>query len=321
MEVFRGSWSNFTKLADSVVAVGKFDGVHLGHRALIQRVVESARAQSLRSVIIALEPNTSNGNGNGTAARYLTPGDEKIAALRDLEPDLLLLLNLDQTMSQLTPHDFVQIVLKGRIGLKKIVIGFNHVFGKDQSGDRESLIAMSRQMSFSVEVVNPVRHEDEVISASLIRNLLSAGGAAKAARLLGRFYSVSGTVVRGFGRGKQLNCPTANLGQISSAKIVPHDGIYAGIATVRGESWPAAISCGFNPTFGEGRHSIEAHLIGFDDDIYDLPINIEFAERIRDEKKFASVDDLVRQIAHDVGVASEILEGLGISSPLKTRGS
>jgi riboflavin kinase/FMN adenylyltransferase len=314
MEVFRGSWSNYTKIADSVVAVGAFDGVHLGHQAVIKRTVESARAQGLRSVVIALETTEHGSNGgNGTSHCCLTTTEEKIALMRECGVDELLLFNGDHTIAQLTAHDFVQIILKGRIGLKRMVIGFNHQFGKDLTGDRESLISMSRAMGFSVEVVNPVRHDDRIVSADLIRDRIQAGEVNAASVALGRFYSVSGVVVHGFGRGRQLNCPTANLGHLPSNKTIPRDGIYAGIATVRGEQWPAAISNGYNPTVAEGRHSVEAHLIGFDDDIYDEQITVEFVERIRDEKKFSAIDELIRQIADDVRVAGELLESRGVA--------
>jgi riboflavin kinase / FMN adenylyltransferase len=311
MDVFRGSWSNYTRLVDSVICVGAFDGVHRGHQAVIQRTVDSARAQGLRSVLIVLA--SAPANGNGDAARTLTTADEQIALLRTSGIDELLVLESDHTISQLSAHDFVQIILKGRVGLKRLVIGFNHQFGRDLSGDRESLISMARMMGFSVDVVNPVRTDDEIVSAELIRTALRNGDAGAAATALGRYHAVAGIVVHGFGRGRQLNCPTANLGIIDPHKQVPRDGIYAGIATVRKESWPAAISKGYNPTFAEGRHSVEAHLIGFDDDIYDESIRVEFVERIRDEKKFSSVDELMQQIAADVRVAADLLEARGVS--------
>lgn len=312
MDVFRGSWSNFTNPADSVIAVGSFDGLHLGHQAVIRQTVDSARAQGLRSVVVAFEGGAESGNGNRGGARLLLTVEEKIAQLAGMGVDQLLVINFDQTVSQLSAHDFVQIILKGRVGLKRLVIGFNHQLGKNLSGDRESLIAMARAMGFYVEVVNPVRSDDQIVSADLVRQAMQSGDVARAAAALGRYYSVAGVVVHGFGRGRQLNCPTANLGGIDPAKLVPRDGIYAGIATVRSEAWPAAISNGYNPTFGEGRHSVEAHLIGFDDDIYDEPITIEFVERIRDEKKFAAIDDLIAQIADDVRVAAELLEARGV---------
>ncbi len=313
MDIFRGSWSNFTDVRDSVVTVGMFDGVHIGHRSIIQRVVESAAQQGLRSVLITFDSHPRDVVRDGAApVALLTTTDEKLNLLKETGLDLAMVIHFDHSLAHLAPNDFVQIILKGRVGMKRIIIGYNHAFGKNRTGDRETLIAMSRTIGFSVEVVNPVRVNEQIISSSYLRGLIAQGMVAEAADGLGRYYSLRGTVIHGFGRGRRLNCPTANLGLIRPEKLSPHDGIYAGMAGLNGESFPAAISIGYNPTFGEGKHSLEAHLINFDRDIYGDELEVQFVERIRSEKKFASESELAAQIHSDVELAAEILAERGL---------
>ena len=313
MDIFRGSWSNFTDVRDSVVTVGTFDGVHLGHRAIIQRVVESAQQQGLRSVLISFDSHPRDVVHDGAAhVPLLTTTEEKLELLKDTGLHLAMIIHFDHTLSHLSPTDFVQIILKGRVGMKRIIIGYNHAFGKNRTGDRETLIAMSRTIGFSVEVTNPVRVNDYIISSSHLRNLVTQGAVAEVAAGLGRYYSIRGLVVHGFGRGRRLNCPTANLGLIKPEKLSPHDGIYAGLARLGSEVYPAAISIGYNPTFGEGKHSLEAHLINFDRDIYGEELEIQFVERIRSEKKFSSESELAAQIHQDVEVCAGIIAERGL---------
>ncbi len=314
MDIFRGSWSNFTDVRDSVITVGMFDGVHQGHRAILQRVVESAQQQSLRSALITFDSHPRDVVHDGSATvPLLTTTEEKLELLKETGLNLVMVIHFDHSLSHLSPTDFVQIILKGRVGMRRIVIGYNHAFGKNRTGDRETLIAMSRTIGFSVEVVNPVRVNEQIISSSFLRGLVSQGLVAEAALGLGRYYSVRGLVVHGFGRGKRLNCPTANLGLIRPEKLSPHDGIYAGLARLGAETFPAAISIGYNPTFAEGKHSLEAHLINFDRDIYGEELEIQFVERIRSERKFSSETELSAQIHHDVEVAAGILTERGLS--------
>jgi riboflavin kinase/FMN adenylyltransferase len=313
MEIFRGSWSEFTDVRDSVITVGFFDGLHLGHRAILDHVMAAARAQSLRSVVLTFAQHPRQVlNASAAPLLLLTALDEKLELLRECGLDLVLVMDFNHGLSQMSAPDFVQIVLKGRIGMRKIVIGYNHGFGKQRMGDRETLIAMSRNLAFSVDVVNPMRVNDAIVSSTSIRELVADGQVARAAERLGRYYAVRGTVVQGRGRGKRLHWPTANLGGVAEHKLLPRDGIYAGLAKVGGEAHPAAISSGFNPTFHEGKHSLEAHLLEFDRDIYHEHLELLFVERIRSEKKFASEVELSSQIAEDVATVGAMLKTRGL---------
>jgi riboflavin kinase / FMN adenylyltransferase len=312
MEIFRGSWSEFTDVRDSVITVGFFDGLHLGHRAILDHVLSAARAQSLRSVVLTFAQHPRQVLNAGAAPlALLTTLDEKLELLRESGVELALVMDFDHGLSQMSATDFVQIVLKGRIGMRKIVIGYNHGFGKQRMGDRETLIAMSRNLAFSVDVVNPARVNEAIVSSTSLRELVADGQVARAAERLGRYYAVRGTVVRGFGRGKRLNWPTANLGEVAENKLLPRDGIYAGLAKVGGEAYPAAISSGFNLTFKEGKHSLEAHILDFDREIYHEHMELLFVERIRSEKKFESEEELSSQIAEDVGTVRAMLTTRG----------
>jgi riboflavin kinase / FMN adenylyltransferase len=313
MEIFRGSWSSFADVRDSAITVGLFDGLHRGHRAILDVLTQAAKAQSLRSVVLTFDTHPRDVLREGAIpVPLLTTLEEKLELLAAAKVDLTMVLQFDQTLAKMSPADFVQIILKGRIGMRKIVVGFNHGFGKDRAGDRETLIAMTKSLGFSVDVVNPAHLGEAIVSSTYLRELISRGDVAQAADGLGRFYSVRGIIVHGMGRGKRLHWPTANLGAITAGKLCPRDGIYAGLAYVRGETHPAAISSGFNPTFAEGRHSVEAHLIGFDDDIYDELLEISFVDHLRTEKKFTSEQELSAQIAEDVRHAEYALRERGL---------
>ncbi|RQV99573.1 bifunctional riboflavin kinase/FAD synthetase [bacterium] len=310
MDIFRGSWSAFSDLRDSAVTVGSFDGVHVGHREVIARLVKTAREHDLRSVVITFETHPRDVMDSvDYPVPLLTTTEEKLDLLAETGVDLTMVLQFDHSLGELAPRDFVQVVLAGRIGMKKIVIGFNHAFGKGRQGDRESLIALSREIGFTVEVVNPTRIGDIIISSTKLRRMVIEGDLIGAAKGLNRYYTLSGTVIHGFGRGKRLGYPTANLGLIQSNKLPPKDGIYAGFGLLEnGESYPAAISIGYNPTFGEGKHSLEAHLIGFDGDIYDQKLRLNFVQRIRGEEKYDAESELIRAIRKDIETISKLLK-------------
>ncbi|MBM3324688.1 MAG: bifunctional riboflavin kinase/FAD synthetase [Calditrichaeota bacterium] len=309
MEVFQGPWSNFLDFRDSAITVGSFDGIHLGHQQILNRLVEGAKAQRLRSVVVTFEPHPRLVlTDSREPIHLLTPTEEKLELLRNWPLDLVCVLRFDKTASELSPRDFVQIVLKGRMGLKRIVIGYNHAFGKNRGGDRESLIAFSREMDFQVDTLNPVEVDGLIVSSSIIRGLLKEGEVALAAALLGRRYSLAGKVVPGAARGKRLKFPTANLAVSNTTKLLPADGVYCGLVRRQGYLLPAAVSIGVNPTFPGAKRTVEAHIIGFDGDLYGQNLEIQLVQWIRSERKFASESELSEQIAQDVNRSLSILE-------------
>ncbi|MFH1009833.1 MAG: bifunctional riboflavin kinase/FAD synthetase [bacterium] len=313
MEVFQGPWSNFLDSRDSAMTVGSFDGIHLGHQQILNRLVEGAKAQRLRSVVVTFEPHPRLVLiDSREPISLLTPTEEKLELLRNWPLDLVCILRFDKTASELSPRDFVQVVLKGRMGLKRIVIGYNHAFGKNRGGDRESLIAFSREMDFQVDILNPVEVDGLIVSSSKIRALLKKGEVALAATLLGRRYSLAGRIVQGAARGKRLKFPTANLTVSAATKLLPADGVYCGLVRRQGDLLPAAISIGANPTFPGARRSVEAHIIGFDGDLYGQNLEIQLVHWIRSERKFATEKELSQQIGQDVSRSLAILESFAL---------
>jgi len=313
MDIFFGPWSNFVDCRDSALTVGSFDGIHRGHQKIFKRLLESAKAQRLRSVVVTFEPHPRLVVPDSRQAiKLLTPTEEKIELLRKWPIDLLCVFRFDKTISELSHQDFAKIVLKGRIGLKRIVIGYNHAFGKNRGGDRESLIALSRELDFQVEVLNPVEVGDTIVSSTKVRDKLNRGDVMQAAELLGYRYALAGNVVSGFARGKQLKFRTANLQLADHTKLIPAEGVYCGVAHVEKQIFPAAISIGKNPTFSDKKQSIEAHLIGFDGSLYDQTLKIEFVQWLREPRKFASETDLSKQIGEDVKQSLTILEDQAI---------
>jgi riboflavin kinase/FMN adenylyltransferase len=309
MEIFQGPWSNILDYRDSAITVGSFDGIHLGHQQILQRLIEGANEQRLRSVVITFEPHPRLILADSREPIHLlTPTEEKIELLRHWPIEFLCILQFDRTASELSPLDFVRIVLKGRLGLKRMVIGYNHAFGKNRGGDRESLITFSQELDFQVDVLNPVEVDGMIVSSSKVRTMLREGEVHRAAQLLGRRYSLKGRVVPGHARGKRLNFPTVNLAVMNSAKLIPANGVYCGLTRARGEIFPAAVSIGFNPTFSDTELSIEAHLIGYDGNLYGEIAEIEFVNWIREERKFADEKELVKQIAKDVQQSMATLE-------------
>lgn len=315
MEIFFGPWSNIIDTRDSALTVGSFDGIHLGHRKIFKRLIDSAKAQGLRSVVVTFEPHPRLVVPDSRQTiKLLTPTEEKIEILREWPIDLLCVLRFDKSISELSHQDFTKIILKGRIGLKRIVIGYNHAFGKNRGGDRESLIALSRELDFQVDVLNPVEVGDIIVSSTKVRNTLNQCDVAQAAELLGYRYTLRGRVISGSARGKRLKFPTANLQLFDKTKLIPADGVYCGIAHVEGQHYPAAISIGKNPTFKGEKQSIEAHIIGLDGNLYDQTLEIEFVQWLREARKFSSETDLSEQIGKDVKQSLAIIEDQTISN-------
>ena len=269
--------------AERAVAIGTFDGVHRGHAA----VVEAARGTGLRSAVVTFDPHPRQVLGHGV--ELLTTFERRVELLAGLGPDDVLVVEFTPELSQLEPEEFVASVLEP-LGTRIIVSGEDFRFGRGRRGDVELL----RRLGLDVRPVPLVAG----VSSSRIRELLRAGDVAGAARLLGRPPELEGVVVPGDRRGATLGFPTANL-EVAPDLLVPAHGIYAGAALGR----RAGISIGLNPHFGGVERRVEAFLLDFDGDLYGQPIRLELWERLRDERTFASEEELVAQIGRDVDAA------------------
>jgi riboflavin kinase / FMN adenylyltransferase len=285
----------------TAVTIGVYDGVHVGHRHVLQRLCETATARGLRSAVVTFDPHPASIVAPERAPLLLTSVERRLELLAELGIDRCVVVGFDESVATEPPASFVERVLVGELHAAVVVVGEDFRFGHDRAGDVALLRAVAGSGGFDVEPVALDGVGGEPISSSRIRALLAVGDVAGAAELLGRPHELEGTVVRGDGRGRALGYPTANLA-IDADLVIPAIGIYAGTWTrPTGASAIAAISVGRRPTFYEdGELLVEAYLCDVDADLYGERSRLEFVERLRGEQKFDSVDDLVAQITRDV---------------------
>ncbi|HEU4918034.1 MAG TPA: bifunctional riboflavin kinase/FAD synthetase [Acidimicrobiia bacterium] len=307
MRTVRGRYETWEALArPTAVAVGVFDGVHIGHR----HILEHLKAQSLQSVVLTFEPHPAEVLAPGTNPRLITTIEERLALFEGVGIDVVAVVDLAE-IRHLQPEEFVSRVLLSRLGAAHVVVGSDFQFGRDRAGDCEFLIESGRRNGFDVEVVGLIEAEG-VISSSRIRGLIERGDVAGAALLLGSRYRLSGVVVPGDQRGKDLGFPTANL-KPPDRKVIPGNGIYAVWADVGRELIGAAVNVGTRPTFGGTELLIEAHLLDFAEDLYGTTVTLEFVARLRPEHEFASVEELVEAMTGDVARVRRLLESSPVS--------
>lgn len=292
----------------AVVTVGTFDGVHLGHRAVLDEIARRARASRRSSVLVTFEPHPLEIINPGAAPPLLTLPDERRAILARSPVDRVAFVPFTAAMRNLTPEQFVRDVLEAEFAVAELVIGHDHGFGRGRTGDVEFLRKIGAQDGFAVDVVPPVLLPDgRPISSTLIRRAVAGGDLDTAARALGRLYSLAGSVTKGAGRGRTIGVPTLNLAPPSPRKLLPPDGVYACAVSWNGHAHGAMANLGPRPTFGEDARTLEAHLFGFSGDLYGRPVTVEFVRRLRDVMKFDSVDALTSQLQRDREAAQAAL--------------
>jgi riboflavin kinase/FMN adenylyltransferase len=293
----------------STVTVGSFDGVHLGHQAVLREIADRAGAAGRASVLVTFEPHPLEVVNPRAAPPLLTTGPERREFLAQTPLDYVLFLRFDRRLAAYSPEEFVRRVLLGRCGMRELVIGHDHGFGRGRSGDVDTLRRLGAQDGFEVDVVAAVDVGDQHVSSSRIRRAVAGGDLETAARMLGRPYSVSGQVGQGERRGRLLGVPTINLTDVPPQKLLPPDGVYAVRIEWRGGRAGGMLNQGPRPTFDDGRRSLEAHLFGFEGDLYGEWVRIEWVERLRDVKRFASVEQLQQQLDRDRSRALAVLGG------------
>ncbi|HXC24728.1 MAG TPA: bifunctional riboflavin kinase/FAD synthetase [Gemmatimonadaceae bacterium] len=288
---------NVTKTA---VTVGTFDGVHRGHLDVILRLIARAHANGVRSVAITFEPHPLEVVNPAAAPQLLTVGDEKMEVLAESGLDYLVVLPFTPALAALPAESFVDDVLRARFRMCDLLIGHVHGFGRQRAGNPAILKALGTSRGFSVEVIEPVSDTGgRWVSSTAIRRAIAGGDLASAEQMLGRPYSVGGTVIKGEQRGRALGFPTINLSPPPARKLLPPDGVYAArVQTPRGP-FGAMVHLGPRPTFGDQARSIEAYLFDTEGDFYDLRVRIDLLERLRDIRKFDTPAALVEQIRAD----------------------
>ncbi len=282
----------------SVVAVGAFDGMHRGHQTLLARLLERARAEQADAVVVSFEPHP--GAILGEAPRRLTTHPERSEVLAELGIDRLHVLRFDARMAALSAEQFVREVLLERCGMRELVIGLNGGFGKAREANSTTLPALGVRMGFPVHVVEPVMAPDgRWISSSGVRTMLEAGDLGGVAGWLGRPYRFTAQVVPGAGRGQTIGFRTINLAGPPREKALPPDGVYAARVEWGGGTAGAMLNQGTRPTVGDLKRSIEAHLFDFEGDLYGRVVRIEWVERLRETRRFESLDALRHQLELD----------------------
>lgn len=294
-----------------VITIGNFDGVHLGHQTLFQKVKERARAVAGQSVVITFDPHPIKLMRPDKNLPLLTTTDQKIKLLTDLELDVIIIHPFSPEFGALPARPFVQHYLVQCLGAREVVIGHDYRFGRNREGNIELLQVLGAEFGFPVHVVDAIQVEGAVVSSTLIRDLITDGQVRAAQTFLGRAYEVTGEVVHGQGRGARLlGFPTANLAP-DDGLLLPAPGIYAVRAELQGQIYPGVANIGTCPTFGNQDLSLEVFLLDFDEDIYSERLAVQFVQRLRDEKRFADVPALVAQIKRDVAAARQIVGPVG----------
>lgn len=296
---------------NSSVALGFFDGVHIGHVEIIKNAVEYARKNNLISVVSTFS-NHPHTEITGQVPKLLSTFEDRIKLIENLGVDAVLALEFNSKLRHTSAQDYFSKVLVDCLSSKYISIGYDHKFGFNQEGTPDKLKEWGKKLSITVHVNPPINIHDEPISSTRIRKDLMAGQVKASSKLLNRFYSITGKVTQGLKRGTELGFPTANL-MVPSGIVIPAVGVYAGFATILSDlkRLPCVVNIGYCPTFKEGINElkVEAHILNFAyKELYNSIIKIEFVERLRNEEKFSSKEELIKQIKTDCEKGRELLQ-------------
>lgn len=291
------------------VSIGNFDGVHLGHARIVERLLAVSDRVGGPAVVFTFDPHPAQVLRPDQAPSRLVWTERKVRLLGDCGVEAVVAYPTDEDFLKLDAREFFDRIVRRRLDARAMVEGPNFLFGHNRTGTINLLRGLCEASGTSLDVVDPVRIDGTVVSSSRVREAIAAGRVDQAQRMLSRPHRIRGTVVRGAGRGAGLGFPTANLGRVDT--LLPGEGIYAAWAWVQDEPFPAAISVGPNPTFHEQRLKVEAYLIGFDALLYGRTIEVDFLQRLRDIERFDSVDRLIAQMNVDVAAAGRIAEQSG----------
>jgi riboflavin kinase/FMN adenylyltransferase len=288
------------------IAVGTFDGVHIGHAALIGRLVERSRAEGLEATVVTFRNHPAEVVAPQRAPRLLTPWPMKRRLIGDLGVGTIIGIEFDRRLASIPAEGFVQVQLVDHLQMKCMIAGPTFGFGSARAGDRRLLERLSGEMGFGLEIVEKRDLGGRSVSSSAIRRSIESGDVEAAAPLLGRDFSLAGKVARGTGRGREIGFPTANL-DCDPRQLLPGDGVYAAWALVEGARFASAVSVGPQPTFDAPDRLVEAYLVGFEGDLYGKGLEIAFKRRLRPIEKFETQDRLTRQIQADVDLVRKVL--------------
>ncbi|MFD1161260.1 bifunctional riboflavin kinase/FAD synthetase [Hwangdonia seohaensis] len=285
--------------APTVVTIGTFDGVHIGHQKIVKRLINAGKLEGLKSVILTFFPHPRMVLQKDSSIKLINTIDERHAILDALGLDYLLIKKFTKEFSRLSAEDFVKQILVDKLHAKKVIIGYDHRFGRNRNANIDDLKRFGKVYDFEVEEISAQDINDVAVSSTKIRKALNEGQMAKANMFLGYNFMITGTVVKGKGLGKKLGFPTANIKVEENYKLIPKYGSYIVSSTINNKKVFGMLNIGMNPTVAGNTESIEVHFFNFNKDIYNKTIQIDLYERIRDEQKFESVEALKNQLAKD----------------------
>lgn len=312
MVIFRSISEIGEKLRHPAVTIGNFDGVHLGHREILRRVRELARAQDGVSVVITFAPHPLQVIAPDTGVKLITTPKEKQALIEASGIDYLLEIPFDLSFASISATEFVERVLVGAIGMESLVIGYDYAFGRGREGNVKLLRRLGERFGYTVELLQPISGRGLVYSSTAVRTMVSEGNVAGVVSVLGRHYAVTGTVVHGHQRGRGLGFPTANLA--TEKELLPAAGVYAVKARIGSALYDGACNIGTNPTFGDEQLSLEVFLFDFDGELYGAEVTLIFIERLRGEMRFPNPEALKQAIAADVARCKVILKDVAVEA-------
>ncbi len=304
MKLFRSLDKLPATLLRGAVTIGNFDGVHRGHALIVERLVARAEQAKGPAIVFTFDPHPVRLLRPELAPPPLTWTDRKATLLAELNVDAIVAYPTDRALLELSPEHFFQQIVHDRLRARAMVEGPNFYFGHERAGDVQLLDKLCSAAGISLEIVQPLLQDEQIVSSSRVRDAIRTGNVESARQMLTRPYRIRGMVTHGAGRGAELGFPTANVDAIDT--LLPAHGVYAGVAYVNGGHWTAAINVGPNPTFGEHALKVEVHLIDFVGSLYNQPLEVDFLGKLRDIQPFSSVEQLQQQLAKDVLAAKEI---------------
>ena len=290
------------------LTLGTFDGVHIGHQSIIEKLNEVAEKIDGESVLMTFYPHPRHVlRPNNQKLKLLSTIEERSEMLKEYGLKHFIIQEFSKNFSQLRPNNFVKEILVDKLCVKRLIIGYDHHFGRNREGNYEKLLELSKLYSYEVEKINPLNYMGSTVSSTIIRKKINENKFEEVRKLLGRYFSFSGKIIEGKKMGKKIGYPTANISIENVNKLMPNDGVYAVYIKLNSKDFMGMMNIGYNPTFNASERSVEVHILDFNKDIYGLDVKVSIVEKIREEKKFLSVEDLKKNLDLDKKKAHQLL--------------
>jgi riboflavin kinase/FMN adenylyltransferase len=306
MKIFEEIENSYASSAPSIITVGVFDGVHRGHQEILRKLIEEGNKKHYEKIVFTFKNHPLNIINSSLNPSLLTTFEEKVEIISSFSVDKLIAIQFNRHFADLNAEDFIRLILIEKLNMKELLLGYDATFGRNRSGTVDNIAKYGKLMNFSVHILDPEYSEQEIIKSSLIRHYLLEGNMKKVAHLSGRFYRLSGIVVKGEGRGHKYGFPTSNL-KVSPEKLLPLRGVYAVRVYYKRQILYGIVNIGNKPTFGEHEVSIEIYILNFNQYLYGEYLTVELLDFIREERKFQYQEELYSQVREDIKKAEIIL--------------